>query len=66
MRWAAPARLCLLRHCAAHAIFDLTRMHTPAQTTAACSHHREAVTTALDHILACPHATVDELVFAAE
>ena len=41
-------------------------MHTPAHTAAACSHHREAVTTALDHILACPHATVDELVFAAE
>ena len=34
MRWAGPARLRLLRHCAAHphAIADLTRMHTPAQT----------------------------------
>ena len=66
MRWAGPARLRLLRHCAAHAIADLTRMHTPAQTAAACSHHREAVTAALDRILACPYATAAELAHATE
>eukprot|EP00966_Prymnesium_polylepis_P239861 5546792-Prymnesium_polylepis.1 len=41
-------------------------MHTPAQTAAACAHHREAVTAALDHILACPHATAREAAHATE
>ena len=64
VRWAAAARLRLLRHCASGAIGDLLRMHPPSTTAAACAHHRDAVTTALDHILACPFATAEEGAFA--
>eukprot|EP00966_Prymnesium_polylepis_P194821 4516133-Prymnesium_polylepis.1 len=35
-------------------------MHPPSTTAATCAPHRDAITTALDHILACPFATAEE------